>query len=180
MRLGAEIKEGQAGFSLVELLVAVAIFTIGILSVNAMQITSINGNSTANRVSRSTNWASDKIERLISLDYDDAALNDTDGDGTNQDGDGDGVDDDDGNGVNTDLDNNGIDDDDDYGLDHVSNNVTMADGWETSPDGEYSVFWNVAVDYPMPGTKTIRIYVTRLEAGRTRLTSLTYIKSDNI
>ena len=71
----------QGGFSLIEVLIAVCILTIGILSVNAMQINAISGNLTANHMTESTSWGSDRVESLLSLDYTDPALNDGDGDG---------------------------------------------------------------------------------------------------
>jgi len=70
----------QSGFTLIEVLIAVAIFTIGILSVNAMQIASIKGNASANRITESTSWASDRIETLLGLNYSDTDLDDDDGD----------------------------------------------------------------------------------------------------
>lgn len=130
----------QAGFTLIEILIAVVVLTIGLLSANAMQVSTIQGNSQANRISESSNWAGDKIENLLGLDYDDPDLDDDDGDGTDQDGDDDGVDDDGGN----------------FGLDEIVN----PDGSETSADGNYTVSWNVAVDYPMPNIKTIKIIVS--------------------
>ncbi|MBI5559140.1 MAG: prepilin-type N-terminal cleavage/methylation domain-containing protein [Deltaproteobacteria bacterium] len=169
---------GQAGFTLIEVLIAVAILTIGILAVNAMQIAAISGNSSAHHTTESTSWAADRVETLLTLNYDDSALNDDDGDGTIQDGDGDGVDDDDGNGVNTDVDNNDIDDDDNFGLDHMS--PAMADGTDASPDGIYTIFWNVAVDSPFPGIKTIKVIITRQEMGQIRTTAMVYMKADSV
>jgi type IV pilus assembly protein PilV len=75
------IRSEQAGFTLLEVLVAVVIFTIGILSVNAMQIAAIGGNTAANRITQSTTWASDRVESLLGLDYGDTVLNDGNGDG---------------------------------------------------------------------------------------------------
>jgi prepilin-type N-terminal cleavage/methylation domain-containing protein len=75
------IRTGQTGFTLLEVLIAVVIFTIGILSVNAMQITAIGANTAANRITESTTWASDRVESLLGLDYDDPALRDGTADG---------------------------------------------------------------------------------------------------
>lgn len=71
----------EEGFSLVEVLIAVCVLTIGILSVNAMQINAIGGNFTANHITESTSWGSDRVESLLSLDYTDSTLDDGDGDG---------------------------------------------------------------------------------------------------
>ncbi len=70
----------ENGFTLIEALVAMVVLTIGILSVYAMQITSINSNSKSSHVTYASNWAAQRIEQIISTPYDD--LVDTDGDGT--------------------------------------------------------------------------------------------------
>jgi type IV pilus assembly protein PilV len=69
----------QEGFTLLEVLVAVSIFTIGILSANIMQISSIKGDSTASRITTSSNWAAGRVEQLIGSGY--ANIIDTNGDG---------------------------------------------------------------------------------------------------
>ncbi len=126
------------GFTLTEIMIALAVFTIGILAVNAMQTASIKGNSKARQITEASNLATDRIEKIIALDYDDPALNDSDGDGTDQDADLDGTDDDGGN----------------FGLDHET--AVTADHETTSVDGNYRIFWNVAVDQPLFNNKTIR------------------------
>ena len=159
----------QSGFTLIEVLIAVAIFTIGILSVNAMQTAAIKGNSSANRIMESTSWASDRIETLIGLKYSDAGLDDVDGDGTCQDiGSGscanpirDGVDDDGGN----------------FGLDDTG---TDADGTSTSPDGHYTINWNVAVNYPFPDIKTVKVIIQKQDGASIRTVTMTYMKSNSI
>lgn len=151
----------QSGFTLIEVLIAVAIFTIGILSVNAMQIAGIKGNSSANRITESTSWASDRIETLLGLDYSDTDLDDDDGDGTGEDGNNDGTDDDGGN----------------FGLDDTGAN---ADGTAVSPDGYYTIYWNVAVNYPFPDIKTINVIIERQDGGTMRTATMTYMKSNSI
>ncbi len=63
----------EHGFTLIEVLIAMAIFSIGILGVAAMQTTAANGNSSARRVTNIANVAADYVERLISLPYNDLA-----------------------------------------------------------------------------------------------------------
>jgi type IV pilus assembly protein PilV len=60
----------EAGFTLIEVLISLAIFTIGILSVNAMQIASIRGNSVANGLTVASVAASSKIENIMAMPYD--------------------------------------------------------------------------------------------------------------
>ena len=66
----------QKGFSLIEILIAIAIFAFGILAVAAMQIKAIQGNSFAGGMTEATNIAQNKLEELIALPYDDAQLDD--------------------------------------------------------------------------------------------------------
>ena len=67
-------KEGEGGFTLLEVVVAISILTVGLLAVAIMQTTAIRGNDNAYRVTASTTWAQDRLEALIALPYSDAAL----------------------------------------------------------------------------------------------------------
>ena len=60
----------KAGFSLIEVMVAMVIFVIGVLGAYILQIQSTEGNALANRVSTSASWAAYAIEELIGQDYD--------------------------------------------------------------------------------------------------------------
>lgn len=138
----------EQGFSLIEVLIALVVFSVGILAVASMQITSTGGNAKARYISEATNWGMDKMEDLLSRSYDDSALSDNNGDGTGQDSNKNGIDDDD-EGTHVDgVANFGLGD----------NTATAADG--TSTEGKYTIYWNVAVDQPIPNTKTIRVIVT--------------------
>jgi len=64
----------QHGFTLVEVMIAMAIFAIGILAVAAMQINSINTNAAARMQTEATSVASDAMERLLALPYDHGQL----------------------------------------------------------------------------------------------------------
>jgi type IV pilus assembly protein PilV len=68
----------QQGFTLIEILIAITIFSIGILAVATMQVSSIKGNSSANGLSEAVTLAQDKMEELMSLDYGDNDLLDVD------------------------------------------------------------------------------------------------------
>jgi prepilin-type N-terminal cleavage/methylation domain-containing protein len=62
---------GETGFTLIEAMIAMAIFAIGILALYGMQLAAIKENITANRISTGSTWAVDKIEQLLALDYED-------------------------------------------------------------------------------------------------------------
>ncbi len=89
----------------------------------------------------------------------------------------------DGDGDTYDTDDDGVaDDSNDFGLDDAT--VKTADHYEDSPDGNYTIFWNIADDVPVPDCKTIRVIVT----GNTQKalgslggtsTTLTYYKYDD-
>jgi prepilin-type N-terminal cleavage/methylation domain-containing protein len=64
----------QHGFTLLEVMIALAIFAIGILAVSAMQINSINVNAGARMQTEATSVASDAMERLLALPYDHSQL----------------------------------------------------------------------------------------------------------
>jgi len=58
------------GFTLIEVLIAMVIFSVGILGVAQMQIAGINGNASARMVTDTVVQATDKIELLMLLPYD--------------------------------------------------------------------------------------------------------------
>jgi type IV pilus assembly protein PilV len=70
----------QKGFSLVEVLVAMSIFAVGILGAAQMQIVSMSTNTKAAIITEGAIVAQTKIEELLMLGYDAAALTDGDAD----------------------------------------------------------------------------------------------------
>jgi len=67
-------KRGRQGFTLLEVMIAMAIFSVGILAVGAMQINSANTNTGARIYTEEATWVADQIERLTALDYNDDDL----------------------------------------------------------------------------------------------------------
>jgi type IV pilus assembly protein PilV len=63
------------GFTFIEVLLGMAIFSIGILAVAAMQMTATNANASARRITEATALAETQIENLMQLSYDHADLN---------------------------------------------------------------------------------------------------------
>jgi type IV pilus assembly protein PilV len=142
----------QNGFTLIEVLIAIALLTIGILGAAAMQISSLRGNSHANRITVASNWGVNRIEQIIAQKYDDVDLRDDDSIGNtanNPDGAG--------------------------GLNDMTD--ATADGREISPDGLYTIYWNVAEDDIMPNTKSIRVIILRTQGGQTTTVTMNYVKA---
>jgi prepilin-type N-terminal cleavage/methylation domain-containing protein len=62
-------KPGDGGFTIIEVLIAMAIFSIGILAVGGIQIRAIKLNSAARMQSEETTVAADWLERLSKMPY---------------------------------------------------------------------------------------------------------------
>ncbi len=144
----------EEGYTLVEILIAIAILAFGLLAVATMQVTAIKTNAIARGISQGLTLGQTKVEELMNLAY--SALNDTDLDGTDEDADDDGIDDDGGN----------------FGLNDTGN-----DSDNEEPNGRYTIYWNVAVNEPVISSKTIRVIVTWTEKGRNKRIKLDFVKT---
>ncbi len=60
----------NSGFTLIELMIAIAIITIGIFGVMSLILTVIKGNTLSKRVTTATTIAQDKMEDFKRMDYD--------------------------------------------------------------------------------------------------------------
>ena len=67
----------DAGFSLVELMIAIAIFAIGVMAVGSLQISAIDGNGGARKLSDELVLAESLLEELMAKPYDDDDLKDS-------------------------------------------------------------------------------------------------------
>lgn len=74
--------EKEDGFTLIEVLIAMVILSIGIIALTSMQTTGIKGNATANILTTSGTWAADTVEQVFAMEYDSLA----DGNKTSADG----------------------------------------------------------------------------------------------
>lgn len=153
------------GFTIIEVLVAIGILSIGILGMATMQITSIKGNDTAGKLTSNSIMAINRIEQIIALDYDDADLTGSVYDHT----------------TDTSLTahltaNAGV------GLhqnpadsDGLDNNM---DGQidETGETGAMSIEWQVVQDYPILDSKWIKITVSHGTGFARKTISMIYYK----
>ena len=64
----------EDGFTLIEVLIALTIFAVGLLAVAAMQTSAIKMNSNAGKLTNLSTWGMDKIEELSALPYSDPWL----------------------------------------------------------------------------------------------------------
>ncbi|UCG13136.1 MAG: prepilin-type N-terminal cleavage/methylation domain-containing protein [Deltaproteobacteria bacterium] len=143
-------KAHENGFTLLEILVAISIFAIGLLAVASMQLSSIRVNAFAGDLTQATTVAQTKLEELVAIPYNDPA-DDTQihpllVDGT---------------GINDGL----------AGLDDTG----PAD--QTENVGIYQVFWNTAVDQPITDTMTIRVIVRWTDKGMQKRVVLDHIQA---
>ena len=150
----------EQGFTLLEIIIAIAILSIGLLAVATMQTTAIIGNSQAIGITEGITLAQDRAERIARLAYNDATL--SDGAGTN---------------------------DDSAGLDDNPNDATNPLADQSDPNNPilvggvgrpYNVYWNVAEDWPITNTKTIRVIVLWTDRGAQKRASVDLIRADVI
>lgn len=60
----------QAGFSLIEVMIAMVILSVGMLSIAAMQTSAVQGNVRSNNTTERITSASNQVERLLNLPFD--------------------------------------------------------------------------------------------------------------
>ena len=71
---GCRCLKSRCGFTLLEVLLAMAILAFGILAVGSMQVTSIRQNANSDRITEASVSARDRLEILMGLAYTDTAL----------------------------------------------------------------------------------------------------------
>ncbi len=144
---------GGSGYTLIEVLMAMAIFSIGFLAVSTMQISAINSNANARNHTTVLTYAKDKVEDLMALPYTDANLNGSDG-GT----------------LHAPLAaSDGIDNNENGEID------------ESGEAGHIDIRWRVwTIDLygdPTADAKAVQVTVTRAATGKQRQAKLNFIKA---
>ncbi len=150
-KIGFLNSHDQQGFTLIEALIAMAIFSIGILAVFSMQLTAITTNTNARNSTAVLTIAKDRVEDLIDLPYDHADLAGSAAPGVVHT-------------PNTAADF--IDNDEDGQID------------EAGETGPISVAWMVIDDQPLPGAKSVRVTASKIESGRPKTVTLDFIKAN--
>ncbi len=64
----------EKGFTLIEILLAVVVLSVGILGLAALQISAFKGNAAAMKMTDGVAWATEQAEILMSADYTDTML----------------------------------------------------------------------------------------------------------
>ena len=122
------------GFTLLEIMIGIAIFSVGIMGVAAMQTTATTANSLAGKATSDLSWAIDRSEALLGLPYDHELLTA----GTHSVAVG-----------NLTMSTDGIDNDSDGQVD------------EAGEGGNINIEWRVTDNLPVNNTKTVDITVSR-------------------
>ena len=145
-----KVRHDEQGLTLIEVMVALAIFAVGFLAVSAMQITSINKNTKSRNSTTVISIAKDRAEELMSQHIDHDLLRP-------------GVHPDDYGDFTQATDN--IDNDEDGQID------------EAGETGHITISWTVVDDTPLLNTKSVRVTVIRNARGQRRA-SFDFIKAD--
>jgi type IV pilus assembly protein PilV len=64
----------EGGFTLIEMLIAVSILSVGLLALGSMQVSAIGGNAHSANVTDGSTLAADRLEKLLALPYTHADL----------------------------------------------------------------------------------------------------------
>lgn len=173
------------GFTLVEVMVAIVIFALGFTAVVTMTIGSIGSNATARAISGSAEKAAEHIELLTNLPYEDALLQDDPTvTGANL-------------GLGTirnplpsvaaitggafDMPNPAARPADYTQVTSPAGVCTITDAvgapiaGPCNPEVNYTIYWNVAENTPIPRTKTIMVIVTSTGLGPQKTVVLQHI-----
>ena len=128
-----KVCDNQSGFTLLEVLIAISILTVGLLGVAQMQIMGIKGNYFSGNTTTALTLAEEKMEDLLGKSYSHTDLDDTEP------------------GNNANL----------TSITTVDRTENVNEDGQVVAGGFYRRIWNVADDTPILGTKTVAVIVTR-------------------
>lgn len=113
-KTGQRVLKCQNGFTLIEVMIAIALLSIGILGMATMQITSMKGNNIAGQLTEGSIWAMNRLEQIMALSYDDPKISA----GTNQPA----------------ADSDGLDNDNDGQIDEAGESGNISIQWQVVDD----------------------------------------------
>lgn len=64
-----QVKKGSRGFTIIEVLIAISIFAIGILAVASMQISAVQGHGKSNAKLETQRFMTEQVELLMAEDF---------------------------------------------------------------------------------------------------------------
>ena len=164
-KLSQAVRQRERGFTLVEIMVAIVVLSIGLLASASMQLSAVHVNSSANGMTAATNLAQSRLEELMALQYTQAF---TDPDLIGDDAVGGTLE------PFTDSNFNGLWDFGESYVDSNGNKVWDAAHVDPNPPPGYTITWSVIDNRPVKHAKFIRMYVTGHDKKKTIL--LTCIK----
>lgn len=143
-----------AGFTLIEVLVAITVIAIGFLGTASLMNSTVIGNSTGLSISGATQAAADQLERLRALAFTDALLQDQQAAGNPFFGTG---------GLRNPMPsqaqmNAGV-------MDLPDTVNRPADFQITTADGNHTIYWNIADNIPVNNAKTVVVVATSTGRG---------------
>jgi len=152
----------EKGFTLVEIMVAIVVLSIGFFAAAIMQISAVSTNSSANQITAATSLAQSRLEELMALEYsristDPDLIDDAETAGGPE--------------SFTDQNGNGLRDEKEPYIDSNSNGVWDAAHVDPNPPPGYTITWSVLDDTTGNPEKYIRVYVTRNDNKKTIMLS---------
>ena len=157
-----------AGFTLIEVMIAMVVLVVGVFALQQMQIASIQGNSSAQMLTAGSTWAADRTEQLINTpDYTDPMINDADGDGLA------GLNDTEVNGIVT---ADFVASQNDTGLAVVDVITGSGQALPTTNATPYFVYWNVASNSAVANSRIIRVITVWTDRGQIKNTVVEYVR----
>lgn len=159
--LPAPFYQWNNGFTLVELMIAIVVLSIGLLASASMQISAVHMNSSASALTEATNIAQCRLEEVMALEYtadfcDPGLIDDVVA----------------GNAESfTDLNGNAVWDFGEDFVDSNGNGVWDAAHMDPNPLQGYTITYSVTDNRPVEHSKLVRMYVTRNDRKKTVLLS---------
>ncbi|NNF98468.1 MAG: prepilin-type N-terminal cleavage/methylation domain-containing protein [Desulfobacteraceae bacterium] len=140
----------ELGFSLIEIMIALAVLSIGILGVASMQLSASRGNTSAAKLTFLYTIAADRVEKLMGLPYDAPLLSGTNPHTL---------------AANADMIDNDMDGEIDEGDEVGAPN-----------SAQIHLEWDALEDQDLEDTKTILVRVTQGTGGKRKTAELTYYR----